>query len=123
MQDPLIVGPPPTSFPTVPVRVQTDEMTERDEHAGMPLHEFFTRRETDYWSGKKRNRSKYQPRRVTPKAERNNPLVDMSPFARIDSEGNSTLICKCGSSYTWEGFDDGLDAWTREHTNCERTRG
>jgi hypothetical protein len=66
----LRVGPMPEQFPTVPVREETPEMAERDEHVGRPLHEFFTRRVLDYWTGKKRNRSKYQPRLNTPKSER-----------------------------------------------------
>lgn len=39
----------------------------------------------------------------------------LSLFPRSDSLDYSTLTCKCGKSFTWNGFDDGLNPWLIEH--------
>lgn len=36
-------------------------------------------------------------------------------FRRIDTEDDSTLVCKCGSGFTWEGIDSRLDDWIDQH--------
>lgn len=36
-------------------------------------------------------------------------------FERTDTKATSTLRCSCGASFTWEGPDERLHPWLREH--------
>jgi hypothetical protein len=36
-------------------------------------------------------------------------------FRVVTGRDTSTAHCKCGASFTWEGFDARLDAWKKEH--------
>lgn len=42
-------------------------------------------------------------------------MISTDIFNRFDAEDDSTLICKCGSSFTWSGFDRGLQPWMEKH--------
>lgn len=37
-------------------------------------------------------------------------------FVRANTEDDSTVMCICGSTFTWSGLDSRLDAWCEEHT-------
>lgn len=39
----------------------------------------------------------------------------LSLFHRQDTQSRSTIICRCGTSFSWEGFDDNLNPWIEEH--------
>lgn len=41
--------------------------------------------------------------------------TDGMGFTRFDGENYSTLGCVCGSSFTWEGFNDSLHPWMEAH--------
>ena len=43
----------------------------------------------------------------------------MELMGRSDSEDTSTIMCKCGDSFTWSGCDSvGLKPWLRKHSKC-----
>lgn len=44
----------------------------------------------------------------------------LKKFRRFDSEDYSTIQCKCGASFTWEGWSDELKPFIKEHQNHER---
>ena len=37
-------------------------------------------------------------------------------FVRSEPDPDHSMVhCPCGSTFTWSGYDDGLDPWVREH--------
>ena len=40
-------------------------------------------------------------------------------FKRIDELDTSTLICPCGASFTWSGYDAGKSRWMDLHSTCK----
>ncbi len=41
---------------------------------------------------------------------------EFTRFTRVNDEDTSTLVCACGSTFTWAGCDnEGLRPWMRKH--------
>lgn len=52
-----------------------------------------------------------------PKAARR-PANPYRLFKRHDDEWESSLFCRCGSSFQWGGFDEKLEPWAIAHAKC-----
>jgi hypothetical protein len=51
--------------------------------------------------------------RTTPENPHAELVIDR--MWRVDTDDDSTIHCACGASFSWEGFDPGLDAWLQAH--------